>query len=100
MDKETPDTTALEVAYKLARTKLLLGLQAKAMKSEFIDVAAIGVLIDEIVKKLSEFSAIKTTLTKASSAIGNAQTQIDDMKADLASKLEELTEKAKPIVKK
>lgn len=100
LDKENPDPIALEVAYKLARAKLLLSLQAKAMKSEFIDVAAINVLIDEIVKKLSEFSAIKSTLTKASSAIGNAQTEIDDMKADLISKLEDLSEKAKPIVKK
>jgi len=39
-------------------------------------------------------------LTKASGAIGNAQTQIDNMKSELTSMLEELSEKTKPIVKK
>lgn len=100
LDKEGPDQIALEVAYKLARTKLLLGLKVREMKSESIDIVSINTLIDEITKKLSEFTAIKSTLTKASGAIGNAQIQIDNMKDDLQSKLEELSEKAKPIVKK
>lgn len=100
LDKETLDPIALEVAYKLARAKLLLSLQAKTMKSEFIDMAEIDALIVNIKGKLSEFSAIKGTLTKASGAITNAQSQIDEMRADLITKLDDLSEKAKPIVKK
>lgn len=99
LDKEIIDPIALEVAYKLARTTLLLGLQAKEMKSESIDIAEINTLIDEIKKNLSEFTTIKGTLTKATGAISNAQTQIDTMKADLISKLEDLTEKATPLTK-
>ena len=99
LDKETFDPIAIEVAYKLARAKLLLSLQVKEMKAESIDIVAINTLIDEITKQLTEFSTIKSTLTKASNAIVGAQTQIDSMKADLSSKLEELSEKAKPIKK-
>lgn len=100
LDKEIVDPISLEVAYKLARAKLLLGLKAKEMKSESIDVAAINTLIEEIKNNLSEFTTIKGTLTKATGAINNAQTQIDVMKADLISKLADLSEKAMPIAKK
>ncbi|MDP3990950.1 MAG: hypothetical protein Q8P63_01500 [Candidatus Nealsonbacteria bacterium] len=96
LDKEIIDPIALEVAYKLARTKLLLGLQTKEMKSESIDIATINILIDEIKNNLSEFTTIKSTLTKATGTISNAQTQIDAMKADLVSKLDDLSEKATP----
>lgn len=99
LDKEIVDPISLEVAYKLARAKLLLGLKAKEMKSESIDVAAINTLIEEIKNNLSEFTTIKGTLTKATGAINNAQTQIDVMKADLISKLEDLSEKAMPLTK-
>ena len=91
---------ALEVAYKLARTKLILGLQAKEMRSESIDIAAINILINEIKNNLSEFTTIKGTLTKATGAISNAQTQIGTMKADLVSKLDDLSEKLIPVSKK
>ena len=96
LDKENPDPIALEVAYKLARTKLILGLQAKEMKSGSIDIPAVNNLIDEITTHLSEFASIKSNLTKATGAIGTAQTQIDEMKEDLTIKLEDLSEKVKP----
>mgnify|MGYP001455769468 CR=1 FL=1 len=70
------------------------------MKTESIDIAAINTLIDEIMKKLSDFTTIKSILTKATGAIGNAQTQIDTTKSDLLDMLQELSEKAKPILKK
>jgi len=100
LNKDTVDSMALEVAYKLARTKLILGLQAKEMRSESIDIAAINILINEIKNNLSEFTTIKGTLTKATGAISNAQTQIDTMKADLVSKLDDLSEKLIPVSKK
>jgi len=100
LDRETLDPVALEVAYKLARTKLMLGLKAREMKSESIDLVSINTLIDEINNKLNEFTSIKSTLTKATGAIDSAKTQIDNMKSELMSKLEELAEKSKPILKK
>lgn len=100
LDKEIIDPIALEVAYKLARTKLLLGLQAKEMKSESINIMAINILINEIKNNLSEFTTVKGNLTKATGAIANAQTQIDAMKANLINKLEDLSEKATPVTKK
>jgi len=100
LDKETIDPIALEVAYKLARTKLLLGLQAHEQKSESVDIDSINTLIDEIIKKLSDFSTIKGVLTKASGAISNAQTQIENLKLELESMLHELSEKTKPVIKK
>ncbi|MFA6458255.1 MAG: hypothetical protein WCV72_02590 [Patescibacteria group bacterium] len=100
LDKEYPDATALEVAYKLARAKLLLSLQTKEMKSEAVDLVAINTLIEEITKKLSEFAGIQSTLTKASTAIDGAKTQIEGMKNELQVKLQELAEKAQPIKKK
>lgn len=99
LDKEVVDPIALEVAYKLGRAKLLLQLKAKDMKSESIDLVAINTLIDEIGKKVKEFSGIKSVLTKASTTIGEAQDQIETMKDELISKLEELAEKSKPISK-
>jgi hypothetical protein len=96
LDKEVVDPTALEVAYKLGRTKLLLGLQVKEMKSEAIDIVAINILIEDILKKLKEFALIKSTLTKATGTIDEAQDQIETMKNELTVKLEELSEKAKP----
>lgn len=99
LDKEVLDSTALEVAYKLARAKLLLNLQAKEMKSEAIDLVAISTLIDEITRKLGDFASIRSTLTKANSAIEGAKTQLDGMKNELQEKLQELAEKARPIRK-
>lgn len=96
LDKEILDPIALEVSYKLARTKLILELQAKEMKTESIDLVSINTLIEEIKNNLSDFTSIKTTLTKATGAINNAQTQIDNMKAELMSKLEDLAEKSLP----
>lgn len=99
LDKEIIDATALEVAYKLARAKLLLNLQVKEMKSDAVDLVAITTLIDEITKKLCEFASIQTTLTKANNAIDGAKTQLDGMKSELQDKLKELSEKAQPIKK-
>lgn len=96
LDKENPDPMALEVAYKLARAKLVLGLQAKEMKAGSIDIAAVNTLIDEITTHLSEFSSIKSNLTKATGSINNVQTQIDDMKTGLSRKLEDLSERINP----
>jgi len=99
-DKENYDSIALEVAYKLARTKLILGLRVHEMKTESIDIVVINTLTNEIIKKLGEFTTIKAMLTKATGAIGSAQTQIDNTKADLLGMLQELLEKAKPTSKK
>jgi len=96
LDKENPDATALEVAYKLARTKLILGLQSKEMKTGAIDLVAVNTLIDEITTHLSEFGTIKSNLTKATTAIDTVQTQINEMKSFLSSKLEDLAERVKP----
>lgn len=100
LDKNIIDSMALEVAYKLARAKLLLGLKAKEMKTESIDLVSINILIDEISKKLNEFSSMKSNLTKATTAINSVQTQIDNLKEDLQSKLLELSGKTKPVIKK
>lgn len=95
LDKEIFDPLALEIAYKLARTKLLLGLKAKEMKSDSINIVAINTLIEEIIKKLDDFSTIKGSLTKATRAINDSQTQIDRLKDDILEKLNELLEKTK-----
>lgn len=89
-DKDTLDGTALEVSYKLARSKLLLGLKAKEMKSDSVDIAKANILIDEIGKKLGSFTIIKSNLTKASNAINESQTQIDGLKIELLEKVDEL----------
>ncbi len=100
LDKEIYDSIALEVAYKLARTKLLIGLKVKEMKSEEVDLDSINLMIDEITKKLGDFATIKGVLTKATGSIDNAKTQIDNMKSELISMLEELSEKTKTNSKK
>lgn len=99
LEKEDFDPIALEIAYKLARTKLLLGQQVREMKSESLDIDSINILIEDITKKFGDFITIKSTLTKASNAIGIAQTQIDNIKSDLVGMLEELSEKVKPVKK-
>ncbi len=94
-DKEILDPTALEIAYKLARTRLLLGLKVKEMKSDSVDVEGIKILIEEISRKLNEFSSIKSTLTKATTAIDEAKTNLDKIKDELQEKLDELLQKVK-----
>jgi len=92
-DKEMIETTALEVAYKLARAKLLLGLKVKKMKTDEIDLDGIKILIEEISRKLNDFSLIKSTLTKANTAIDQAKIDIDEMKDELQEKLDGLLQK-------
>lgn len=94
-DKENLDATALEIAYKLARTRLLLGLKVKEMKSDSIDVEGVKILIEETVRKLNEFSSIKSTLSKATTAIDLAKSDLDKIKDELQEKLENILQKIK-----
>lgn len=96
LNKDEIDTSAVEVAYKLARAKLLLNLKVKEMKSDSVDVVAANNLIDEINKKLATFTYIKSTLTKANNAIGEANNQIDNLKSELNEKLDDLAVTLKP----
>jgi uncharacterized coiled-coil DUF342 family protein len=96
LDKENPESTALEVAYKLARARMLMGLKTKETKKETVDLVTINTLITEIKNKVNRFASIKTGLTKATSAINGAQGEIDTMKEELIEKLEELGEKTTP----
>lgn len=99
LDKEEIDRCALEISYKLARAKLLLGLKAKEMKGDAIDLVAINQITDEVLKKIADLSTIKGVLTKANGAIGEAQSQIDNLRAELTDKLEELSIRLKPAPK-
>lgn len=99
-DKEEFDRSALEVAYKLARSKLLFTIHSKEMKSDAVNIAEANRLIDEITKKLNDFSLIKSSLTKANGSISEAQLRVDNLKAELNQLSDVLTEVLTPVASK
>jgi len=99
-DKVTLDAIALEVAYKLARAKLLLNLKTQSMTLESVDIKTLDLLTNNIKANLEKFAVIKGNLTKASATIGIAQSKIDDFKSILIESLNALSDKIRLITKK
>jgi hypothetical protein len=96
-DKEEYDRCALEVAYKLARSKLIFGINSKEMKSDSIDLAEVNRVTDEIIRKLNDFTVIQSSLTKANGAISDAKTKTENMRLDLSERLNALSDLVTPL---
>jgi hypothetical protein len=74
-DPETEETLALELAYSLARARVLMSRS----ESEEVDSAAIREAVERALNAMEMVQGIKSQLTGAQNQIGRAKDVIDDM---------------------
>ncbi len=81
------DGLPVEVAYKVARVRLLLG---KLKETGKVDVAKINAKIDDIRNQLEIIRGIKTRLTGISNASDKVKEELDGLKEKITSSLDEI----------
>jgi hypothetical protein len=74
-DPEADDTLGLELAYSLARARVLMSRS----EAEDIDAAAIRDAVERALNSMEMVQGIKSQLTGAQNQIGRAKDVIDDM---------------------
>ena len=82
-DPEENSTLALEVAYGLARARVLM---AKG-DSDGVDLAALGEAVERATGAMSEVARVKQQLTGATTSIENARRIVDAMAAQVRTQL-------------
>jgi hypothetical protein len=87
-DPESEGTIALELAYSLARARVLM----QRSESEGIDASAVHDSVERALQVMEMVRAIKSTLTTASGNIDKARTTIDAMAAQVRGHLEQIDE--------
>ena len=90
LDKESLDTTALEVAYKIARIEALNQIKGDEKK---LDLGTFEILLDQIRVKLNNITNIKTSLTSVNSGIEKAKGDLDELRKEIFAVLEEMTDR-------
>jgi hypothetical protein len=85
-DPESEGTLTLEVAYSLARARVLM---ARA-DGDGIDAGALRDTVDRALAVMGDVRKIKSQLTGAETSIGNARSILDDMATRVRAHLEEI----------
>jgi hypothetical protein len=85
-DAETEDTLALELAYSLARARVLMSRS----ETDDIDAAAIRDSVERALNSMEMVQGIKSQLTGAQNQIGRAKDVIDDMAGQVREHLRNL----------
>jgi hypothetical protein len=87
-DPEAEGTIALELAYSLARARVLM----QRSESEGIDASAVHDTVERALNAMEMVRAIKSTLTGATTNIEKARIAIDAMAAQVRGHLEQVDE--------
>jgi hypothetical protein len=87
-DPEGEGTIALEVAYALARSRVLMSRG----ENDGIDAGAVHDTVERALQEMDSVRAIKNSLTGAQTSITNATHQIDTMAARVRERLKQVDE--------
>ena len=87
-DPETEGTIALELAYSLARARVLM----QRSESEGVDASAVHDSVERALQVMEMVRTVKSTLTGATTNIEKARTTIDAMAAQVRGYLEQIDE--------
>ena len=93
-DPDAEGTIALEVAYSLARSRVLMS-QSQA---DGIDAGAVSDTVERALQELQSVRTIKNQLTGAQTSITNATTAIDTMASRVRERLAQIDELVSPAV--
>jgi hypothetical protein len=88
LDPETDGGLALELAYSLARARVLM----QRSDAEGIDAAALRDTVERALNAMETVRAVKSTLTGAQSRIESAKGTLDSMAAQVREHLEHVNE--------
>lgn len=85
-EDDAAGTVALELAYRLARARVL----AKRGEAEGIDLAALAAHVERALQALDQVRTVKTNLTKAKKGIDDAQGVVEGMADAVRTHLDEV----------
>src|SRR3954468_3730187 len=85
-DPDDDDGLSLEIAYKLARARVLMARS----ESEGIDVAAVHDMVERALGALEDVRRVKSTLTGATTQIDKAREIVDEMAARVRERLRDI----------
>src|SRR3954462_6457692 len=87
-DPDADNTIAIELAYRLARARVLMSTS----EAEGIDAGAVRDSIERALNAMERVRAVKNTLTGAQTQIGKAKDVLDEMSADVREHLKNIDE--------
>ena len=88
LDPEGEETLALELAYSLARARVLM----QRSDAEGVDVAAVADTVERALNAMESVRAVKSTLTGAKTSIDRAREMLDAMAQQIREHLEHVNE--------
>jgi hypothetical protein len=88
LDPESEETLALELAYSLARARVLM----QRSEADGIDAAAIGDTVERALNAMETVRSVKSTLTGAKTSIDRARDMLEAMAAQVREHLEHVNE--------
>jgi hypothetical protein len=86
VDRDEPESLALEVAYRLAAARVVMGRE----RDLTIDPAEVRVAAEEAVSCLKQAQAIRTSLTGIKTSSDKARATLDDMVESVRARLERI----------